>query len=1089
MRCLSLYLLISTTLVLLTARPAKPIESASPTTCTATALPQSISAGGPAETLPEIRVECLTAVDEAALHLLDDGLTRSVSVRFSSSVVSRNNRALGNPLLLVNGQPAVRFPEAQAASNTAPMEPIDPVVPDRNTLTWNNVAFRVRSADGADSLRCAGGSCYVRTTLTLAGVAVDASQLSPTATPVSARLTVSEQSAAVAPSTVIRLAFVVAGMTYTVASHQSVYGCGANSVETSLILQELLPGAWGADSRTIHVTFSDIPPGLTIQLPMQAKATPRGGGALSATIAAGDASSAWVSLSGPSPSPSIDYLLDAASDNMLDSIRIPILFSWEDSVRLSGSIGVSALLGDSGHPPFGNPFRFGSTEVITFLPCRTTLLFPLVTNTDQYDTGLSIVNASESWPGTPPHSGSCTISFPERRPTESASPVYRTPPLLPGRQLLFTLSEGLPSSGIPPKPGYKGHLWVDCEFVGARGYAFLTNGYGGEITAAHGYLPEVVISPAPSPIGPLPDAASASPLTPERSRQIAPDPGDATETRIAVVGTSSKIADSEPGVSGNFSRAGPNLPTRTGPRQTTPGGGAHAPTHALGGSDFVTPESIGAASSLDTRISTTDPTSVPLTVIGATNQSAPLQVWRDGNGALASLVTNNGTAFFREIGLASKIGQPVVSQFFETSGIRRFSVSADEHSLRIGRFDDAGRFKDVAMSVSRHGAVNFLGGLRIADDRAPDNTLFLDGAFMDFPFMLTPGPPPAGQLRVFSDQWTQELATIDSNGVVTSLAACPGAPLPAPGNGETQSTRPLRTRGARKDRGPTGVATAENVRPNGPMSAFAARRMSEMAQRVFAESLPAHAASHAVGGMDRLAPAAIGALENAVGVVRSSDAALSALTVTGAAAQSAPLSLWESAAGGRVGLVSPDGRAFFSELGIASKISNTRATEFFEVEGRRRFALSATVADFVIGRFDDAGLFDSFAMQTLRDGGTVLGRELTVLRGSSRLSLGFGALTATAAPRPPTPPTGHSRLFVDAATKGLATIDSESNMTLLGTSAGSPLTDTSNCVWFCRPVWLDSETPEFPVGGTSGELRSGDACGCFSARGLPDRPF
>ena len=37
-------------------------------------------------------------------------------------------------------------------------------------------------------------------------------------------------------------------------------------------------------------------------------------------------------------------------------------------------------------------------------------------------------------------------------------------------------------------PGFQGYITASCEFRDAHGFAFITNGYGGEATLAQGYL-------------------------------------------------------------------------------------------------------------------------------------------------------------------------------------------------------------------------------------------------------------------------------------------------------------------------------------------------------------------------------------------------------------------------------------------------------------------------------------------------------------------------------------------------------------------------------------------------------------------------
>ena len=48
--------------------------------------------------------------------------------------------------------------------------------------------------------------------------------------------------------------------------------------------------------------------------------------------------------------------------------------------------------------------------MLSVVPCQTILLFPYVTNTSGFDTGIAISNTSTDPIGTPAQSGTCTLS-------------------------------------------------------------------------------------------------------------------------------------------------------------------------------------------------------------------------------------------------------------------------------------------------------------------------------------------------------------------------------------------------------------------------------------------------------------------------------------------------------------------------------------------------------------------------------------------------------------------------------------------------------------------------------------------------------
>ncbi len=97
---------------------------------------------------------------------------------------------------------------------------------------------------------------------------------------------------------------------------------------------------------------------------------------------------------------------------------------------------------------------------------QTTLLFPYVTNTQGYDMGFSIANASTGLPGTSPGSGTCTISF---YGTAAPSAPFVTPVIPTG-----TITAGILSNIAP---GFDGYLIAVCNFQAAYGYAIISNGF------------------------------------------------------------------------------------------------------------------------------------------------------------------------------------------------------------------------------------------------------------------------------------------------------------------------------------------------------------------------------------------------------------------------------------------------------------------------------------------------------------------------------------------------------------------------------------------------------------------------------------
>ena len=145
--------------------------------------------------------------------------------------------------------------------------------------------------------------------------------------------------------------------------------------------------------------------------------------------------------------------------------ELEITFTWEagEPTLNTGSVTVSY------HPVTDDVTKMtryasGPTnDVITIEDCTTTLLFPFVTNQMGFNTGLAITNASEG-------SGSCTIEY----SGPDAPDDMMTPEDLAGGEQWVGLLSNI-------APGFQGYITASCEFRDAYGFAFITNGYGGEI--------------------------------------------------------------------------------------------------------------------------------------------------------------------------------------------------------------------------------------------------------------------------------------------------------------------------------------------------------------------------------------------------------------------------------------------------------------------------------------------------------------------------------------------------------------------------------------------------------------------------------
>jgi hypothetical protein len=197
-----------------------------------------------------------------------------------------------------------------------------------------------------------------------------------------------------------------------------------------------------------------------------------------------------------------------ANPSVIESVNFPITISWEaDTANDLPAIGsgqvsvsfapVSTVTTSSATAP--EP-RFIDTNpdpqtIVTISRCTTTILFPFVTNQSGFDTGLVISNTSDDWDlmNTEPQDGTCTIHHIGTTTGGGASPADQTSTVIAaGEQLIWTLSGGNAAQGIGDASEFQGYIIAVCEFQYGHGFAFISNGFGGIPTIAHGYLALII---------------------------------------------------------------------------------------------------------------------------------------------------------------------------------------------------------------------------------------------------------------------------------------------------------------------------------------------------------------------------------------------------------------------------------------------------------------------------------------------------------------------------------------------------------------------------------------------------------------------
>jgi hypothetical protein len=275
----------------------------------------------------------------------------------------------------------------------------------------------------------------------------------------------------------------------------------------------------GASQATRFIArFFNIPQGVVLEVPYRVENLVAPNNLILQLVEGTDGNGAGGSVTSPT-SGSVEVSLSGgfgvavyevlhANPSALESVNFGITVSWEaDTANDLPAIGsgqvsvsfapVSTVLEASASAP--EP-RFIDTNpdpqtIVTISRCTTTILFPFVTNQSGFDTGLVISNTSDDWQlmNTEPQDGSCTIHHIGSTTGGGAAPPDATSTVIAaGEQLIWTLSGGNPAQGIDEAAEFQGYIIAVCEFQYGHGFAFITNGFGGIPTIAHGYLALII---------------------------------------------------------------------------------------------------------------------------------------------------------------------------------------------------------------------------------------------------------------------------------------------------------------------------------------------------------------------------------------------------------------------------------------------------------------------------------------------------------------------------------------------------------------------------------------------------------------------
>ena len=261
------------------------------------------------------------------------------------------------------------------------------------------------------------------------------------------------------------------------------------------------------DANSPVVGSFNVPPAVTAP----AQFVPAGSGGLLVQGTSATGTGGLFSVPVSNGSASVVYEILADQPTATDTFLIPVyLYSPGSGVAAqSSALSVAVSFAPANNNLTIPSFSLSTaapSSLATFQACTTTLLFPFVSNSNGYETGLVITNTSLGASPAAFHSsvqnsaqtGSCNLAF---YGTNGSNPATVAAPntneggstaYLPGELYAFTLSRAL--AGNPANPAsFTGFLLAQCNFQYAHGFAYVIfGGLGTPGSVAMGYLAEVL---------------------------------------------------------------------------------------------------------------------------------------------------------------------------------------------------------------------------------------------------------------------------------------------------------------------------------------------------------------------------------------------------------------------------------------------------------------------------------------------------------------------------------------------------------------------------------------------------------------------
>ena len=518
-------------------------QQAPPVSCSAAAAPGPVYASGIAEPLADIVLTC--EAEGSAPVPPGASLRVALSVALNVGVTNAGSAEDGpdaaDAVLVVNGNdcaaPSPRgstFGSCGAPSGEV-QDPQFGRLASVNTLEWSEVTLPFPGASAAAE----------RTTVRIRGIRGNASQLRLAAgsgqpsPPVTAAVRLRSDSPVALRNASLRLAHPIPGMQVEVVAQESASACrgdfrGLASVRLVEGFADALrsgSGAAGGNEPTrVLLAVRDVPDGVAVSVPAalgcdqpafdgsesdRRDALVLGlvsghdeGGAGGSASRGSTASEPTVPVQLVSGSGRVVYEVQSDDPARQEDCHVPVRFDAESSrvsraqARVSAGLAPlsSAHLPDRREPPtrFAEPAPADANGV-SFGACGTTLLFPFVTNQAGFSTAVLITHGSRQALARDPaaSAASCDLHYYGATPEgQQALLVQYSTVIGPGEQLVFTLSEGNPARNILGTEQFQGYVMAVCGYPDARGYAFISDGFGGIPDLAMGYLaPVIPLSP------------------------------------------------------------------------------------------------------------------------------------------------------------------------------------------------------------------------------------------------------------------------------------------------------------------------------------------------------------------------------------------------------------------------------------------------------------------------------------------------------------------------------------------------------------------------------------------------------------------